>query len=144
MDNPQNKEKKNHSLLTVLLVIVAIIGVGFVVWYITEKDGFSTSQSNSLNSPASSSSRYIGSNRYFEVDIKLNSDSSFSFKLTDLGSLETATLYGNYEFLGVEGKVIKFTFSDGSSCRCSRSIGYNYEFLSINEINSYYPTAYKK
>ena len=148
MEEEKKEKKSNRPIITAIIVFFAILAVMGVVWWIVESGvgGASSSNSSSSNSTSSktTSARYVGSNKNYEIDITLKSNSSFTFTISDFGTGITKTLKGTYEFLGSEGKVVKFTFEDGSSTRCSRSIGSGYEFLSISEINYAYPAVYRK
>ena len=145
--NNDQEKKTTSSAAKVFIVILLIVATIAIVWWLAESgilEGKSSGSSTSSTFTKSSSVRYVGSNKNYEIDITLKSDRSFSFKITSFSNGVTKTLIGTYEFLGSEEDVVRFIFEDGSSTRCSRSVGPNYEFISTGEINYAYPTVWKK
>ena len=137
MDEEKQEQKKELSRGTAALIIIGVIivTVALILHIVNGAGGSSTGYANA---------RYVGSNRHCEIEVMLNSNQSCSVKVTNFGTGRVSNFSGTYEFLGTEGKVIKFSLSDGYTYTCERMVATTYEYISMSSIDSYFPAVYRK
>ncbi len=135
MDEQEQVKKKSQGRTVLLAIVLFLITIGGVLLYFEVFDDSPTSFADA---------KYVGSNRKCEVVVNLRSNADFSITITYFANGYKEVYSGRYEFLGEEGKVVKFVFSDGSSTRCSRMIAVNFEYISMDEINPDFPAVYRK
>ena len=142
----ENRKRKINPVVVVVIVILFVLAVYLVTSYLIKASG---GGSNGTSSSGGESGRYVGSNTDFEITLSLSSSQNFSLSVKEFASGATHSYSGTYEFMDTDKKIIKFVFSDGSSCRCERTIGRNisggnFEYISMRNLNHSFPSVWKQ